>query len=229
MFIHNLRIWDRLSADRVDNYIANSKTVQNRISKFYRKPSTIISPFIDIKKFKLSTKRDNFYLSVGRITAYKKVDLLIDTFNELELPLKIAGTGNAMKSLIKKAKPNIEFLGYVSDDNLHELYQQAKALVFPQNEDFGIVPLEAMATGCPVVAFGQGGATETVIDGLNGIFFEKQDSQHLKKAIHKFENLKFNPEKIRQSVEKYDEKIFEEKLLEFIDKKLESHQKQLIS
>lgn len=222
-FIHKIRMWDRLSADRVDNFIANSNYVKDRISKFYRKPSTVIHPFIDVKKYKVNSKRDQFYLAVGRLTAYKKFDLIIETFNRLRLPLKIVGTGVSLKKLKAMAHPNIEFLGYVSDEQLHELYQKARALIFPQIEDFGITPLEAMATGCPVIAYGQGGALETVIDDETGILFKQQNVHTLMGALEKFQKKSFDTQTIRKHAEQFDRSVFNDKIVNYLEKKWENH------
>lgn len=218
-FIHKLRIWDLLSAQRVDAFIANSRYVQKRIFKYYRKPSTVIHPFIETKNFVPASNREDFFLAIGRLTTYKRFDLVIDTFNQLGLPLKIIGSGISAKKLRQQAKPNIEFLGYVSDEKRHELYQRARALVFPQIEDFGITPLEAMATGCPVIAYNKGGATETVLDGKTGLFFDQQNVASLKQAIEKFHSMNFKTDIIRKQAELFDQEIFNKKILDFIEKK----------
>jgi glycosyltransferase involved in cell wall biosynthesis len=222
-FIHKIRIWDRLSADRVDNFIANSSHVQQRIFKYYRKPSTVIHPFVEIKDYIVGGKRDKFFLAVGRLTPYKRFDLVIDAFNESGLPLKIAGTGVSLNSLKRKAKDNIEFLGHVTDNKLRELYGRARGLIFPQVEDFGIIPLEAMATGCPVIAYSKGGALETIIDGKTGIFFHQQTSEALRHAVYKFFKTDFDPNTIRKQAEKFDREIFNKKLLEFLEHKWQHH------
>ena len=219
-FMHKIRLWDRLSADRVDNFIANSHNIQKRIFKYYRKPSTVIYPFIEADKFANdASTRGNFYLAVGRLTPYKKFDLIVDTFNELGLPLKIVGTGVSEKKLKAKAKSNIKFLGYVPDEELITLYKTAKSLIFPQNEDFGIIPLEAMACGCPVIAFNKGGALETVIDGKTGILFDKQTVNSLQKAIHIGITKKFNHNKIEEHAKTFNEDKFHNEITNFIAKK----------
>lgn len=222
--IHKIRIWDRLSADRVDYFIANSSTTKKRIEKYYNRQSTIINPFIDVRKYKISPQTKGYFLAVGRLIPYKKFDLIIDTFNKIGLPLKIVGTGIAEKELIKRANANIEFLGYVSDEELSKLYSEAEALIFPQIEDFGITPLESMASGRPVIALKKGGALDTIIDGETGIFFENQDPIDLKLAIEKYQKEKknFNPEKIREHALSFDKKNFNKKLLSYIKSKWES-------
>lgn len=219
-FIHKIRLWDRLSADRVDYFIANSDNVQKRIHKYYRRSSSVIYPFVDTKNFTTdSTKREPFYLAVGRLTPYKKFDLLIETFNEIGLPLKIVGTGVSENKLKSIAKSNIQFLGFASNQELKHLYKTAKALVFPQIEDFGIIPLEAMASGCPVIAYKKGGALETVIDLKTGILFDKQTPESLKKAIQKAITHKFNHKKIEEHAKNFSEEIFHKEITKFIEKK----------
>ena len=226
-FLHNLRMWDRLSAERVDYFIANSKNVQNRIYKYYRRPASVIYPFVDTQKFKTNDKRENFFLAVGRLTPYKRFDLIIEAFNKLHLPLKIVGTGVAYKKLVAMANNNIEFLGRVSDEKLAELYSNAKALIFPQVEDFGITPLEAMAAGCPVIAYSKGGALESVIDKKTGLFFDEQNPLSLEGAVQKLQTMNFDSEAIREHAKTFDQKIFNEKMINFLEKKWETWQKDM--
>ncbi len=219
--IHKIRMWDKISADRVDYFIANSKTTQTRIEKYYRRPSTVINPMIDINKYDISKKTKGYFLAVGRLIPYKKFDLIVETFNNLGLPLKVVGSGIMEDDLKKKAKDNIQFLGFVPEDELGKLYSECEALIFPQLEDFGIIPLEAMASGRPVIAFNKGGATETVIDKETGILFAKQDTLHLKAAIEKFieDKKKFDPKKIREHAKLFDEEEFEKNLSKYLQKK----------
>lgn len=217
--MHKIRLWDRLSADRVDHFIANSHFIQRRIHKYYRRPSSVIHPFVDLEKFQLGAQRQKYFLAVGRLTPHKKFDLLVDTFNQLGWPLKIVGTGVSAKRLKKMAASNIEFLDFVSDDTLALMYQKAAALIFPQVEDFGITPLEAMASGCPVIAYAQGGALETVVDNKTGILFHTQSPEALKQALYKFEKKRFDHRAIRTHAEKFSEQAFQEKILDYIEKK----------
>jgi len=214
--IHKIRMWDRLAADRVDYFVTNSKFVKKRIKKYYKQDSEIIYPMVNVKDFHMTSGKKDYYLAVGRFTPYKKFDLIVDTFNELPYKLKIVGTGKQEKELKSKAKKNIEFLGRVSEDKLKELYANSKALIFPQIEDFGITPLESMASGRPVIAFKAGGALETVKDKLSGMYFEEQNVPYLKAAIQKFEKMKWNPKEIRQYVRKFDENVFETEFKQYL-------------
>ena len=216
--LHKIRLWDRLASDRVDKFIANSQNIAGKIRKYYRRESEVIYAPVDIDKFQIASKIDSYFLTGGRLVAYKRFDLTIEVFNRLGWPLKIFGSGPEMKSLKKKARPNIEFLGRVSDKNLANLYARAKAFIFPQEEDFGITALESMASGRPVIAYGRGGALETVIPGKTGILFFKQTFDHLAEAVRKFNEHDFNPREIREYAAQFDIKIFENKIRDFISK-----------
>lgn len=224
--IHKIRLWDRLSADRVDYYIANSSTTKRRIEKYYHKPSTVIHPSIRTSKYAIAEKTKGYYLAVGRLTPYKQFELIVETFNKLGLPLKIAGTGILLEELRSKANSNIEVLGFVTDRELETLYSEAEAIIFPQIEDFGIIPLEAMASGRPVIALAEGGALDTVVDGQTGIYFKKQTVKSLSQAIEKYQNnkRKFRPELIREHSRKFDTTIFKKKLLAYLKDKWQKHQ-----
>lgn len=219
--LHELRMWDRLSAERVDFFIANSEHVKKRISKYYRKDSTVIYPPVATNHFKNTAKNaaGQYYLAVGRLTPYKRFDLLVETFNELQLPLVIVGIGKEEEKLKKAAGRFITFLGAISDDELKEMYEKAIALVFPQSEDFGIIPIEAMSAGKPVIAYASGGALETVVPGKTGLFFEEQTNASLKKAVLEFGAMKWNPDEISRHAEKFDLEIFEGRLRKFIEEK----------
>ena len=217
--IHKIRMWDRLAADRVDYFLTNSNYVKKRIKKYYKRDADVIYPMVNVSNFYVSKTKKEYYLAVGRFTPYKKFDLIIDTFNELPYKLKIIGTGVQEKELKAKAKSNIEFLGFVSEEKLKDMYANAKALIFPQIEDFGITPLEAMSSGRPVIAFNQGGALETVIDGKTGVFFKEQNVPHLKAAVEKCENTVWDSKEIRNHAKKFGSEVFEEKLYKYIEKK----------
>ena len=223
IFIHKIRQWDRLSADRVDNFIANSNYIGQRIYKFYRRHSVTIYPFIKPQEF-YHQERKPFYLAVGRLTSYKKFDLIVDAFNQNGLTLKIAGTGGMEKDLKAKAGKNIEFLGYVPDTELRDLYGTARALIFPQKEDFGIIPLEAMASGCPVIAFAQGGSLETVINGKTGVLFPEQSITSLNRAIEIFQDTTFDVDYIMKHAQKFSNERFNEQITDYLSKLWNIHQ-----
>lgn len=225
--IHKIRMWDRLAADRVDNFVTNSNYVKKRIKKYYRRDSEVIYPMVNTKDYYVSSGKKDYYLAVGRFTPYKKFGLIVDAFNELPYKLKIVGTGVEEKELKNKAKKNIEFLGFVSDDLLKDLYANCKGLVFPQVEDFGITPLEAMASGRPVIAFKKGGALETVKEGETGIFFDEQNVMSLKSAVEKFEKSKWDSKKIRQHAKKFDESVFEKKFMKYLENSWKKWEKEM--
>lgn len=228
--LHKIRLWDRLAAQRVDYFIANSKHVKKRIQKYYQRDADVVYPFVDIKKFHLGKKIDSYYLAVGRLTSYKKFDLLIDTFNELCLPLKIVGTGVEKEKLEKKANANIEFLGRVDDQELANLYAESRALLFPQNEDFGIAPLESFASGRPVIAFRDGGALETIIEGETGLFFDEQNIISLKSAVQKFERTidQFDPLTIQKHAQKFSYDVFCKNILDVVDRRFKEWGKNML-
>lgn len=219
--LHTLRLWDRLAAERVDFFIANSHHVQQRIRKYYRKDAAVIYPPIATNKFQLPPKNmeGQYFLAVGRLAPYKRFDLLITTFNDMKLPLLIVGVGKEQRRLKKISGRFITFLGNIPDDELQKIYQGALALVFPQSEDFGITPLEAMSSGKPVIAFADGGALETVIPGRTGLFFSEQTSDSLKKTILEFNALKWDRAAIRKHAEQFDQSVFEKKIKGFIEEK----------
>lgn len=225
--MHKIRMWDRLSAERVDYFIANSLTTKRRIEKYYKKVSTVIHPSIKASNYKISPETKGYYLAVGRLTPYKKFDLIVETFNQIGLPLKIVGTGVSEGDLRKMANGNIEFLGYVDEKELKKLYSECEALIFPQIEDFGIIPLEAIASGRPVIALRQGGALDTVVEDETGIFFAKQTPMHLKAAIENYqkEKNKFKPEKLKEYAQKFDHSQFRKRFQDYLEDKWEIWQK----
>ncbi len=216
--ISYLRIWDSISSDRPDHYIANSNFVSKRIKKYYKKNSTVIHPPVNIENFYISDSLEDYFLIVGRALPYKRFDIAIKAFNKLGVPLKIIGKGPEIEKLKKISNSNIEFLGYIEDKETANYYSKCQAFIFPSEEDFGITPLEAMASGRPVIAYKSGGALETVIDNKTGIFFEKQNTESIMEAIEKFKKTKFNSEKIREHTQKFAKENFKKNMSDFIKK-----------
>lgn len=219
-FLFNyFRLVDEVTSTRPDYYIAISKEIKKRIKKYYQRDSLVIQPPVSnffFKRHKKFSKKD-FYLVAGRLVPYKKVDLVVEAFKNTDKKLVVIGSGSQLSYLKSRASKNITFLGGVSDQKLIQYYSQAKALIFPGLEDFGLVPLEAQSQGTPVIAYGRGGAKETVIDGKTGIFFKHQTTKSLIKAIEKFEKTNIDPGDCQLQAKKFSETIFEEKILEFLE------------
>ncbi len=216
--LHRLRNWDQAAAQRVDVFVANSKLVAGRIKKYYGAPSTVVYPPVEVEKFNSSETIGNYYLAGGRLVPYKRFDLIVQAFTRLKIPLKIFGEGPMYGSLKRMAGPNIEFLGRVSDEAKAKLYAEAICYIHPQEEDFGITAVEAQAAGTPVIAWGKGGATETVKDGETGIYLDEQSWEELAGTVINFDRSRFNPEKIRANAEKFNTSIFEQKFRALVEK-----------
>lgn len=211
------------TCSRVHHFIAISKNVEERILRIYRRASDIIYPPVSTDLFTVSERDDGYYLIVSALVPYKRVDLAVEAFNRLGEKLLIAGTGPEKEKLEIMAKRNIEFLGWQSDENLAKLYSSCRALIFPGVEDFGIVPLEAMASGKPVVALGAGGALETVVtkgDFPTGVFFYEQTADAIVNAIKVLSIKKFDPPAIRRHAEKFNRKNFKQQITEYITKRI---------
>lgn len=226
-FLHKLRIWDVISANRVDTFIANSNYIQRRIFNIYRRDSTVIYPPIDIDHFELKRVKQDFYFTASRMVPYKRIDLIVKTFSVLkDKKLVVAGTGPDFEKIKRVAGENIEFLGFVSDDEMRSLMTNAKAFVFAANEDFGIIPLEAQACGTPVIAYGRGGALETVVHGKTGIHFTEQNQESLTDAIQSFEdNFSFDPVIIRKHAERFSRDRFIKEFSLFVKEEYEKFYK----
>lgn len=210
--INYLRYWDKRSAHRVDKLIVISNEVKKRAKKYYKLNSEVIYPPYDDSIFRkskgCSKKRNNNFLLVSRLVSYKKVDLAIKAFNEMQLPLIIIGEGRKEEYLKSIAKNNIKFIKKLSDKKLAKYYETSKALIHPQREDFGIVAVEAQAMGLPVIAFAKGGAAETVINGKTGILFEKQTKRAIISATMLFAKKKFVEKQIVSNAKRFSEKRF---------------------
>lgn len=219
VLMHRLRLWDLASSFRVDHFIANSSFVKQRISKFYRRDSAVIYPPINTADFYISEQIDDFYLMVGQLVAYKNTRLAVETFNQNGKRLVIIGVGDESSELKKLAKENVRLLGYQSFEVIKEHYAKCKALIFPGVEDFGMVPVEAMASGRPVIALAKGGALDTVIDGETGVFFNVADVDSLNQAVDKFEvnYQSFSSIRIQQHAQQFDSSVFKRKIKAFIN------------
>ena len=215
--LNKLRSWDQLAAQRVDFFIANSKNVADRIKKYYRRESIIIHPPVDTGKFQISKKIEKYFLTGGRLVAYKRFDLAIQAFNRLGIPLKIFGTGPEERKLRELAKPNVEFLGKIKPDELSKIYSQAMAFIHPQIEDFGITAVESMASGRPVIAYASGGACETVVERKTGKFFDEQTWEALADAVVRFKAEDFNPIEIKNYAEQFSVERFKEEIKNFVE------------
>jgi len=218
--LSNLRIWDRLSAGRVDKYITNSNYVKRRMKKYYRRDAQVIYPPVDIHKIKPKSGHSDYFLIISRLVSYKKIDLAIKACNALELPLIIIGEGPEKPALEKIAGTKIEFLGWCDDKNKIEYLRNSRALIFPGEEDFGIVPIEAMAAGKPVIAFNKGGVKESVIENETGLFFNEPNVESLILALRRFfvQEKKFDYKVISQHAAKFSKNQFKDDIINLVKK-----------
>ncbi len=223
MMMNWLRLWDRVSADGVDQFATISRTVAARVGKYYRRDSVIIYPPVDTGSFQLSDTHEDYFLVVSRLIPYKRIDLVVESFNRLGLPLVIIGDGRDRAALQAKAKSNIRFLGKVSDEEARRYYSRCKAFLFPGEEDFGITPVEAQASGRPVIAYAGGGALDTVIDGVTGKLFYPQTAEALADAVASFDDTRFDPATIRRNSERFDTVAFKGALLQWVNQHYQEH------
>ncbi len=212
-----LRMFDRQAADRVHTFLTNSRTVQNRIRTYYGRESTVIFPPVETNRFKISHAPKTYFLAGGRLVSYKRFDMVIEACNRLGLPLKIFGTGPMESALRAQAKEHIEFLGFVPETDLPALYAEAKAFIHPQEEDFGITAVESMASGRPVIAYGKGGALETIVEGKTGMLFDRQDWETLADTMLRFEKMTCDPQMIRAHTEQFAKERFQKELKDFVE------------
>lgn len=217
--IHRLRIWDTVACHRVDHFVADSQTVAERINKYYRREAEVIFPPVDSDYFRPGDSSDEYYVIVSALVPYKRLELAIEAFRERGDLLKIVGLGPDYKRLKKSSPVNVQFLGALSDSELLKVYQNARALIMPGEEDFGINALEAQACGVPVIAYGRGGATETVIPGETGVFFPELKVSSLLEALDKFQTLTFNKEKIRANAERFSRGNFKTRMAAYFQEK----------
>lgn len=222
-----LRQWDLGSIKRVDHFIANSKTVQERIQKYYGRGSSVIHPPVEIKLCPIDQSVQDYFVAGGRLVPYKRLDIVINAFNRLRWPLKIFGDGPELASLKAIAKPNIEFLGRISDTQKAYLLSSAKAFIHPQLEDFGITPVEAMASGRPVLAYNVGGATETVVPGVTGSFFQEQNWESLVHELLNFNWQAWDRQKIREHATNFGADNFKDAIQNFVQDRYDEFKKGL--
>lgn len=214
--IHYLRKFDIKMSQKPNKLISVSNFVSNWAQTKYRREVYTLNPPVNIDDFNLCEFKDDFYVSVGRLEPYKRYDILIDAFNENKKKLVIIGDGSLMKELKQKAKENIKFKGYLFPEKSKKYLEKAKGFVFCGKEDFGIALLEPQICGTPVITYRAGGALDTVVEGITGVFFDNQDSTSLISCIEKFETMKFNPHEIHNHAKKFSVESFKEKFSIFI-------------
>lgn len=216
---HYVRNWDAISADRVDHFVANSQTVAARIRRYYRRDAEVINPPVEVDAFQVRPREElgAFYLMVGELVRYKRPELAVKAFNETGRPLVVIGGGEMLGELRRMAGPNVRIMGPQPFDVLREHYGRCQALIFPGEEDFGIVPVEAMASGRPVIAYRRGGATETVVDGTTGLFFDSQSVGAILEALQRFDAWDFNPAAIAAHARRYASDLFEQRMTRHLD------------
>lgn len=214
LLLNKIRMWDKIAGDRVDEYIANSQNIRRRIKKYYRKDSKVIYPPVDISRFKPRKKNEDYFLIVSTLTPYKKIDLAVQLFNKIQRQLVIIGDGSHKTYLQSIAGPNISFLGFKDDDLVAEYFMNCRAFIFPGEEDFGITPIEAMASGKPVLAYGKGGTLESVIPGVTGEFFYKPTISSMEEGLAKLltNEKKYVMSDMREQAEKFSQEIFEKEI-----------------
>jgi glycosyltransferase involved in cell wall biosynthesis len=225
-FLHRIRLWDHASAQRVDHFIACSQYIARRIKKAYRRDSTVIYPNVDTTRFVLGDVREDFYICSSRMVPYKKMHLIVQAFAKMpNRRLIMIGTGPQFKRIKKLATPNVTLLGYQPFPVLLEHLQKARAFIFAAEEDFGIAPLEAQACGTPVLAFGRGGAQETVIDGVTGLHFHEQTPESIQDAVERFEALEtpLDPQVIRRHSQRFSTDRFQREFADFVWTHWERH------
>ena len=216
--LSRIKKWDYNGAQRVTHFIANSKEVQARIKKYYGRDSQVIYPFIDREFWEATKPKADYFLLASRLQAHKKNLLMVEIFNDLKIPLHVVGTGRQEDYLKSIAKPNISFLGRVSDEQLRDEYSGALGFLFPQVEDFGLTPVEPAACGTATLAYGQGGALETIIPGVTGEFFKSYDKEKIKQSVLSWDYKKYQIDALRNQAQEFNKEKFKEQILEFIRK-----------
>jgi len=227
--LHEMRKWDYRTANGVDEFVAISNYIARRIWKVYRRESIVIYPPVDVENFTLHEQKEGFYLTASRMVPYKRINLIVEAFSRMpDKELVVIGAGPDFRKIQALATPNVKLLGYQPFDVLKEYLQRAKAFIFSAEEDFGIVPVEAQACGTPVIAYGKGGALETVVEGKTGIFFREQSIESLEEVIEKFEGLDnvWDPKIIRENAERFNKARFQKELQQLVEKSWREFYKQ---
>jgi glycosyltransferase involved in cell wall biosynthesis len=219
LILHYMRLWDVASAYRVDRYLANSHYVARRIAKTYRRSAEVIYPPVDTGRFRADCPREDFYLTVSRFVPYKRVDLTIEAFNQLKLPLIVIGDGPSAAAMRQLAAPNIRFLGHQSDSVVADHMQRCRGFIFPPEEDFGITPVEAQAAGAPVIAYARGGQAETVIDQRTGLLFHHQTVESLVQSVKQLNRCvdQFDSGALKENAEKFSVMRFQQRFGAFVE------------
>ncbi|MDP1509789.1 glycosyltransferase [Paenibacillus ottowii] len=217
LYMNRLKTWDAKTSRNVDQFVANSSVVKRRILHYYQREADVIFPPINTSRFKRATSIGDYYLIVSRLVSYKRIDLAIEAFKRNGLKLRIVGEGPDRKRLEAMAAPNIEFLGRLEDEEVNKLMAECRALVFPGEEDFGITPLEANAAGRPVIAFQGGGALDTIVPHVNGVFFRKHQVDDVLEAVAKVEQHAWNVDDIINHARKFDEDNFKDQLKKYVE------------
>ncbi len=220
--LNYLRLWDRASASRPDLLVANSRYTQKRIEKYYRRSSEVIYPPVEVERFKPQKEHQGYFLTVGRLSGYKRVDLIVDAFLKLKLPLKVVGSGSELERLKKQAGANskIEFLDKVDDEEIKAIYQNCRAFICASEDDFNITAVEAMAAGKPVIALRAGGLQETVLEGKTGEFFDEPVLELLADGVRRFmeKEAQYNPNEIRKRAEQFSREKFRNEIRKLVDR-----------
>ncbi|MBR6124370.1 glycosyltransferase [Candidatus Saccharibacteria bacterium] len=223
ILLHYMRLWDFSAAQRVDHFIANSTEVQRRIKKYYNRDSVVIFPPVRCSLFSMSDTDGDYFLVVSRLVYYKRFDLAVKACTKLGKKLIVIGDGPERKNLEAMAGPTVQFLGRQPDEVVQKHMAECKALLFPGEDDFGIVPVEAEACGRPVIAYGMGGALDTVVPGKTGVLFYEQTEESIAEAIEKFESMNFDKQEIRNHALKFDESEFKRQIETYISETIKSH------
>jgi glycosyltransferase involved in cell wall biosynthesis len=229
LLLHYLRTWDVATANRVDVFVANSKHVAGRIWKLYRRRARVIYPPVDVDRFIPRADREEFYVTVTRLVPYKRVDLIVRAFARLGRPLVVVGDGPELRRLRGIASANVRLVGWQPDEVVRDYLERAQAFVFAAEEDFGIGPVEAQAAGAPVIAYGRGGALESVVEGETGLFFYEQSAEAVAEAVLEFERRRgqFSLERIRANAERFRKERFQREFTALVEREWERFRKRL--